>query len=92
MDDLADLRGWKEDAPILMEPVGAVVNNGNGKGAFSWRRVAICAMAWGTVMVMVVLMGPDFDPEETILLANTLIIAAGLSGYAVNTWGKEKAA
>ena len=63
--------------------------NGNGKMPFSWRRMAIYAMAWGAVIVMVLTMGPDFDPEETILIGNALVIAAGISGYAVNLLAKK---
>ena len=76
------------DDVMVGRPVEVPVN-GNGKMPFSWRRVTICAMAWGAVIVMVLTMGPDFDPEETILISNTLVIAAGISGYTVNLLGKK---
>lgn len=67
-----------------------MAENGNGtKEPVSWRRVAICLMAW-TAFILVVLAWPNPNEGQLLVVAGCLATAGGVSGYVANGLSKER--
>ena len=68
-----------------------MANNMNGKEPLSWKRVAICLMAW-TAFILLVVAWPTPTEGQLMIVAGALATAGGVSGYVANSLAKEKPA
>jgi len=64
-------------------------NGTNGKEPLSWRRVAICLMAW-TAFVLTLVAWPTPTEGQLMIVAGALATAGGVSGYVANGLSKER--